>query len=67
MLLTVAEGPEVSELKSLGNALDWRVTGKDGRETEGLKTGTVESLPDDKIFKSSPKEPATTSTLEPST
>jgi hypothetical protein len=44
-------------------ALDWRVTTKDAREGEAIKTGTVESLPDDKILGYSDFRPATRTAL----
>jgi hypothetical protein len=44
-------------------ALDWRVTSKDAREGEVLKTGTVEGLPDDKILGYSDFRPATRTAL----
>jgi len=44
-------------------ALDWRATRKDAREGEALTTGTVESLPDDKILGYSDFRPATRAAL----
>jgi hypothetical protein len=44
-------------------ALDWRVTSKDAREGQALKTDTVESLPDNKILGYSDFRPATRTAL----